>query len=257
MLPTIEHTAVRATLAGGRHLGERFRANDADGEFSAHDVKAAADRASEERMLGVVEEAFPDHAVYSEERGEGGGEGDYRWIVDPLDGTNNFVAGMPSFASAATVLDSGDPVVASVYAPVADDLYVARWGGGVEYDGETVETGSDRAPSEATVGFVVGHGVKLDPDRAERAHAVRTALEDRCKRVVESWSPTVHWGLLARGRIDAMVSLSPDREEQYAGELLAREAGAVAREDGPLGVFAANESLCDSCWQAADSGEDQ
>lgn len=260
-LRRIENAAVRAALAGGRHLRERFRAGDADGEFDPHDVKTAADRASERRMLEVIEPAFPEHAVYAEESGErGAGDGaDYRWIVDPLDGTNDFVAGLPTFASAVAVLraDGDDPVVGVVYAPVPDDLYVARRDAGARYDGERVAADSDRAPAEATVAFVIGHDVKRDPERAAVAGAVRAALEEECKRVIESWSPCVHWGLLARGRIDGVVTLDPDREEQYAGELLAREAGATAWRDGGLGVFLADESLAGLRAVAAGARDDR
>ncbi|MFD1514719.1 inositol monophosphatase family protein [Halomarina rubra] len=248
MLPAIEDTAVRATFAGGRLLRERFRANDADGEFDAHDVKAAADRASEERMLSVVESSFPDHTVYAEERGERAGEtSEYRWVVDPLDGTNNYVAGMPSFAASVAVLDADGPVLASVYAPVADDHYLARRGVGTRYDGTPVDCESDRSLETATVGFVIGHDVKRDGRLAE-ADALRDTLADSSKRVFSSWSPTVHWGLLARGRIDAMVTFAPDEEEQHAGELLANEAGAHVRRDDTrdLGVFAASGSLADA-----------
>lgn len=257
LLRRIENAAVRATLAGGRHLRERFRAGDADGEFDPHDVKAAADRASERRMLEVIEPTFPGHAVYAEESGErGGADSEFRWIVDPLDGTNDFVAGLPTFASAVAVLRDGDPVVASVYAPVPDDLYVARREAGARYDGARVTADSDRAPAEATVAFVIGHDVKRDPERAAVAAAVRAALEEECKRVIESWSPCVHWGLLARGRVDGMVTLDPDREEQHAGELLAREAGATAWRDGGLGVFLADESLAELRAAADDARDD-
>jgi myo-inositol-1(or 4)-monophosphatase len=228
MLSTVENTAVRACLAGGRHLAELF-GQESDAEFSAHDVKAAADRASEERMLSVVRESHPDHAVYAEESGDVSTEGDLRWVVDPLDGTNNFVAGLPSFATAAAVLDDDGPVVGCVYVPTTDDLYVARRGEGVRHDGDPVTADGSVATEKATVAFVVGHDVKLD-GRMDEAEALQGTLADATKRVVESWSPCVHWGALARGRLDGMVCFYPDDEEQHVGELLASEAGAsVAR----------------------------
>ena len=228
-LDAIENAAVRACRDGGAYLREAFRTDERDGDFTAHDVKADADRESERRMLDVVLDTFPDHHVYAEESGEHPGEGSYRWIIDPLDGTNNFTAGMPSFATAATVLADDDPVLAVTYAPVVDDLYVARRGEGVRYNGDLVTAGSDRDLDSATVGFVIGHDVKLDDDLLATSRAIRDRLERRCKRVVESWSPCVHWGLLARGLFDGMVTFHPDREEQRAGELFAAESGVAAR----------------------------
>ncbi|WP_232702851.1 inositol monophosphatase family protein [Halobacterium wangiae] len=249
MLSNVENTAVRACLAGGRHLRERF-GDEVDAEFSRHDVKAAADRASEARMLDVIQSAHPGHAVYAEESGDVAIEGDYRWIVDPLDGTNNFVSGLPSFATAAAVLDDDGPVVGSVYVPVADDLFVVRRGEGVRYDGDPVRADSDVPPAKATVAFVVGHDVKLD-GRLDEADRLQAALGDVTKRVVESWSPCVHWGALARGRLDGMVCFHPDDEEQHVGELLASEAGAsVARPGDGLYVAATNGDVCEALLAA-------
>lgn len=249
MLSTVENTAVRACLAGGRHLRERF-GDEVDAEFSAHDVKAAADRASEDRMLSVIRSTHPDHAVYAEESGDVAVEGEYRWVVDPLDGTNNFVSGLPSFATAAAVLDDDGPVVGCVYVPVSDDLYVARRGAGVTHDGDPVSATSDVPVEKATVAFVVGHDVKLD-GRLDEAAAMRAALGDATKRVVESWSPCVHWGALARGRLDGMVCFHPDDEEQHVGELLAAEAGAaVARPEEDSYVAATTADVRDALVDA-------
>ena len=245
-------TATRAVLAGGRLLADRFRQGDEDGTYGDHDVKAPADEASEARVLDVVRTAYPDHHVYAEESGDLGGESEYAWIVDPLDGTNNFVAGLPSFATAAVVSDDDGPLAGAVYAPLPDDLYVAVRGGGVQHDGEFVTADANRAPPTATVAFVVGHDVKRD-DRVDTASAVHGALEDRVKRVIPSWSPTVHWGLLARGSIDAMVTYHPDDEEQVVGELFARQSDAVCDRRGPWYVAATTPAVADTAWDAVEA----
>lgn len=238
MSDEIEAVAVRACRAGGQHLREQFGAGRPDAEYHAHDVKAAVDEGSEERMLAEITEAFPDHAVYAEESGEVGGDGRYRWIVDPLDGTNNFVSGLPSFATAVAVLAGEKRVCAAVYVPVLDDLYVARRDCGVRYNGRAVTADGNLRTDHGTVAFVVGHDVKLDADRLATAREMEARLRDRCKRVIESWSPCVHWGLLARGRLDGMVCYRPDVEEQHAGALLAAEAGVphVERDEWYVGA---------------------
>ena len=248
-LDAMENAAVRACRDGGAYLRDAFRAGDRDGEFTAHDVKAAADRESERRMLDVVLDAFPDHHVYAEESGDHpGAASPYRWVVDPLDGTNNFAAGMGSFATSVAVLEEGDPLLAVTYVPMLDDCYVARRGEGVRYDGERATAGSDRDLDSATVGFVIGHDVKRDDDLLATSRAVRDRLETRCKRVVDSWSPCVHWGLLARGLVDGMVTFHPDEEEQWTGELFAAEAGVASRSWDGCYVGVGNEdALADLC----------
>jgi len=242
--------AADAVRAGGTYLRERFDTGETDADYRDGDVTARADRESERRVLDVVGERRPDDAVYAEESGDHAGTSDVRWIVDPLDGTNNFTVGLSTFATAAAAIDGRGPLAAAVYQPVTEDLYVARRDGGVRLNGEriSVRDGDTVALSRATVGIVIGHEVKGDDALAARSDAVADALNGTVKRYVWTWAPTVYWGLFARGRIDAFVCLRPDREEQVAGELLAREAGGVARERDGLTVFADRADLLDDLW---------
>jgi len=255
MTDDVATTAARAVEAGGEYLRERFESGNTDADYDEHDVKARADRESEARMLEVIREAHPDHRIYAEESGEHDGASDFRWIVDPLDGTNNFAVGLSTFAASAAVLDGHRPEAAAVYAPIPDDLYVARAGDGVRHDGDRVSASDgDAVPLErATVGIVIGRSVKGHDDRAATAEAIGDALNDASKRHVWAWAPTVYWGLLARGRLDAMVTLHPDDEEQVAGDLLAREAGCVHRQDGPLSAYVANPANLDPLWDALEA----
>ncbi|WP_158055842.1 inositol monophosphatase family protein [Halorussus halophilus] len=252
-LDHVENAAVKACRDGGAYLREAFRADDRDGEYTAHDVKARADRESERRMLDTVLDAFPDHHVYAEESGDHPGDSSYRWIIDPLDGTNNFTAGISSFATAATVLEDDDPILAVTYVPMLDDLYVARRDEGVRYDGEPVVAETGHSVEQSTVGFVIGHDVKRDENRLATSKAIRTELESQCKRVVESWSPCVHWGLLSRGLLDGMVTFYPDPEEQRAGELFATEADVAIESWDECFVGTAAESSCPVLLDAVES----
>ncbi|RQG95142.1 inositol monophosphatase family protein [Natrarchaeobius chitinivorans] len=233
-LSELEATAIEACTAGGNYLREAYRSGETDAERLDHDVKSSADTASERRLLEVVRSRFPDHRIDAEESGIHDGDGGaYEWIVDPLDGTNNFESGLPSFATAVTVLEAGEPVLGVAYVPMLDDLYVGTRGEGVRYNGRPVSGGDERSghdernvnPSTATVVSVIGHDVKRRPEHAAISESINRALESRCKRRLESWSPTVHWGLLARGRLDGIVCYRPDREEQLLGELFAAESG--------------------------------
>ena len=222
-----ESVAVAACLAGGRYLEAVFADGSSEATYLPTDAKSSADVESEVRMLDVLLAAFPDHAVEAEESGFHAGDGRYRWVVDPLDGTNNFEAGLPSFAAAVTLLVDGEAELAVVYAPVPDDLYVCRRGEGLRYGGDRVDGAESPAvaPEAATVMSVVGHGVKRDAEASTVSGRIDRGIESTCKRRLESWSPSVHWGLLARGRIDGAVAYRPDDEEQLLGELFVEAAG--------------------------------
>ena len=254
-LDDVEAVARAAVLAGGAELRERYRHGDAAGEYGATDVKAAADEAAEARMLPVVRRAFPDHPVFAEEAGRFDGSGPYRWVIDPLDGTNDFTAGLPTFAASVAVLEDDEPALAAVRLPATGETYLARRGAGVSYEGGRVTGDSDVALAASTVAIVVGRDVPRNPDYSRRADAIREALSGEVKRVIDSWAPTVHSGLFARGRIQGIVQFHPDEEERAVTELFAAEAGAAVRREGPLYVAASDGERLAALWAAIDGTE--
>lgn len=247
-----ESVAVAACLSGGRYLERAFEAGDTDAEFLTTDAKSSADVESEERMLNVLLQAFPDHTIDAEESGVHAGDDRYRWVVDPLDGTNNFEAGLPSFATAATLLVDDEPELAVVHAPIPDDLYVCRRGEGLRYGGERVAGDETPTvdPEAATVMSVIGHGVKRDAEASAVSERIDRGIEAACKRRLESWSPAVHWGLLARGRLDGAVAYRPDAEEQLLGELFVEEAGLEVERGEEWFVAARTEALSEALVDA-------
>ncbi|MFB6298379.1 MAG: inositol monophosphatase [Salinirussus sp.] len=256
--------AREAVLAAADYLDDRFRSNDLDADWRAGDVKTAADHGAERRVLDRIRASYPDHAIAAEESGEhaGRGPGTYRWVVDALDGTNNYAAGVPTFGVAVTLTDEHGPLVSCVGVPVLDDVYLARRNGGVTYNGHPIGSGVEGPggigdgdsvpPSHATVAVVLGAPV-LERDSLFAAYErLVDDLEGVCKRVVRTWAPVVYWGLLVRGRIGGFVAFHPDEREQAAGSLLAREAGRPEAGEGPLTVFGRDERTRDALLAAAD-----
>lgn len=241
MNDALRAVAVRACERAGDRARSRFRTGRLDGDYGATDAKTALDREAEELIVETIRETFPDHAIHAEESGRMDGEA-YEWIVDPLDGTNNVAAGIPVFAAAVCVRDDQGPVLSVVHEPLPGDTYVAERGAGATVNGEPIAVGTALEPATATVSFVRGLDAVREPALRERADALEDALAATCKRVLVSWAPCVDWGLLARGRIEAVVTFHPDVWEQQAGTLLAREAGAAVRDDGELGIHAADEA---------------
>lgn len=240
----LESVARRAARAGGTYLLERFRDGHVVGEYGRDDVKAAVDREAEARVLEVVREAFPDHAIRAEESGHHPGS-DVEWVVDPLDGTNNFASGVPVFATAVAACRDDRAVAAAIHEPLPDSLYRARTGGGASVDGEPLRASSDLSLDCGTVSLVVGLQAVRDDDRMAEATRVETALRERCKRVRTTWAPCVDWGLLARGAIEGVVCLYPEVYEHRAGTLLAAESGVCSVETGPLYVGAGDAATRD------------
>jgi myo-inositol-1(or 4)-monophosphatase len=226
----------------GSYLRERFADGTTDAEYGTTDVKAHADHEAERRVVDHIRAEYPAHAITAEESGHHDGDGNYRWVVDALDGTNNFAAGIPTFGVSVAAVDAAtdDPVAAAVVLPALSDTYVAVRGEGVTYNGTPVSAADGETPSieAGTVAFVIGHPVVYDGPGRKNADEIRWELGQTAKRCIQTWAPVVHWALLSRGALDGFVCLHPDEREQVPGELLATEAGCVRREEGPLSAFA-------------------
>ena len=258
-LADLAATAERATGEASRYLAERFEDGRLDAKYTAMDVKTEADVGAESRILAVLRDAYPDHPITAEESGHHSGDGDVRWAVDPLDGTNNFAIGSPMIGVAVTAIGAagtewaGKSLATALALPTMDEQYVATHGGGVRLNGEPVSVadGDGVGPSKATVACVIGQPVLTRERLAADHDAISDEIRGAAKRLIHTWAPIVYWGLLAKGGLDAFVSFYPDEREQAAGSLVASEAGCVRRGDGPLTVFAATEETADRLWDAA------
>lgn len=241
--------AVEAAETAGAYLEANFRTGHTEAEYLADDVKATADREAERRALDVVTDRFPDHATHGEESGRVG-DAPVVWVVDPLDGTNNFASDLPVFATAVTAVHEGDPVAAVVHEPLPETTYVAEQGGGARVNGRPLTAGSDVPLEAGTVSLVRGLSAVRDPAKREQADAIEAALDARCKRVLETWAPCVDWGLVADGSIEGIVCFHPDVYEQYPGTLLAAESGVRSRATDDLYVGAGDEATLEALWEA-------
>ncbi len=122
--------ACRAARAGGAILRSYFGRPLAIQEKQGADIVTEADLAAEETICAVLRASHPDFGIFSEEQGLVEGEAEYLWIVDPLDGTNNFVVGIPQFGVSVALTHKQETVLGVVYHPVTDVLWRASRGRG-------------------------------------------------------------------------------------------------------------------------------
>ncbi len=140
--------ALRAAYRAAERLRERFRAGPAVACKGPNDLVTDADLAAEETIVAVLRQAFPDHAVIAEEGG-GHAEGvEYRWLVDPLDGTVNFAHGLPLFAVSIACLRGDTPLVGAVLQPLTGELFTARAGAGAFRNGEPLRVSDEARVAE-------------------------------------------------------------------------------------------------------------
>jgi myo-inositol-1(or 4)-monophosphatase len=244
-----------AVRAGGAVLLEKIGRVEAR-EKGRADLVTEADLASQEVVRRIVLDAFPGHSVLGEEDGlgrdpragrESGPPAEYRWIVDPLDGTTNYVHQVPHFCVSLALERSGELLVGAVYDPVAEECFAAAVGAGARLNGKPIRTSdvSDLSQALATVGFPAVVTAE-SPDLR-----LFLAALGRCQAIRRTGSAALNLCYLAAGRFDASWCFSTKAWDVAAGALLIVEAGGTvtAPDGGPFALLsgqylaAANRTL--------------
>ncbi|MEQ7054664.1 inositol monophosphatase family protein [Paenibacillaceae sp. P-4] len=185
------------------------------------DVVTEADLLAEAIIVKEIQAAFPDHQIHSEEAGVIGVSSDWQWLVDPLDGTNNFAIGIPLFSCSITVMYQQEPVVGVVYEPMTDRLFHAAVGNGAYCNDQRMQVKSCPSLHKGNIGWIQGHKVQQDPI----AVGLRHYIDTRCKRMMRLWAPTLQWCMLAKGDLDGIVLYKSEGDDLYSGILMVKEAG--------------------------------
>jgi myo-inositol-1(or 4)-monophosphatase len=231
----------------GALLLERFRGpvSGLDTKSSDIDLVSDADRDSEALLLETLARERPDDAILGEETGAARGSSGLRWVLDPLDGTTNFLYGFPVWAVSIAVEDADGWVSAVVYDPTRDETFAATRGGGASLNGETITVSDSLVPESALVATGFSYGAEA---RAVQASAVDSLLT-RVRDVRRAGSAALDLAWVAAGRLDAYYEVPLKIWDRAAGELLVTEAGGVISQLEPIagsadsGVFASSPDL--------------
>lgn len=200
---------------------------------SATDMVSEVDRASERLLVEGILAARPDDGILGEEGTDRSGRSGVRWVIDPLDGTTNFLYGLPGFAVSIAVEIGGRAVVGVVLDPVHDELFTATVGRGATRDGAPI-----RCTTGSEIGLaLIGTGFGYDADvRAEQAVVLRTVLP-AVRDIRRFGAAAVDLCSVACGRLDGYFERGLQPWDLAAGGLIATEAGAVLGgvDGGPAG----------------------
>lgn len=217
-------TMVRAAQAGGRVLGRYFGQHLVIREKSSGaDAFTRADVESERAVLKILRAAYPAYAVHAEESGKVSSASAWEFVVDPLDGTNNFIIGIPYVSVGIAALRRGRIEAAVVHAPLLKQTFRAQRGRGAWVGPRRLRVNQQSDLRRSMIAAVFGYGASM-----RRFSAVHRAFYDRAgfKRVLNLWSPALDFCLLADGFIEAVFFERGERYDFLPGKLIAREAGA-------------------------------
>jgi myo-inositol-1(or 4)-monophosphatase len=232
--------AIEAAHAAAAELVGRFgrRMTDVRAKSSPTDLVSEADVAAETAIRAVLARRRPADAILGEEGGATG-DGDLRWVIDPLDGTTNFLFGVPQWAVSVACEDSDGALVGVVLDPNRSELFAATRGGAPTLDGEpiTASGADDLATALVATGF--GYAADMRARQAQVLTRVLPAVRD----IRRAGAAALDLAWLACGRYDLYWERGVKPWDIAAGGLLARRAGLetitlAESDDGPLGIIA-------------------
>lgn len=183
----------------------------------------------------------PDDGLLAEERGEEGGGSGRRWVVDPLDGTTNYLYGHPMWSVSVALEEEGRTVAGVVHDPVRDETFRAERGGGAELNGVRVEIRDQERLDTALVATGFGYSMEL---RAAQAGVLSQVLP-QVRDIRRGGSAALDLAWLAAGRLDGYFERGLKAWDWAAGALLVAEAGGVVERltGEPEGLVAAGPRL--------------
>ncbi len=220
------NVAVMAARRAGAVLGRNFnKRHKLTVEMKGHnDFVSSADLAAEAAIIEVIHKHYPDHAIHAEESGISG-ESDHVWIIDPLDGTTNYLHGFPVFAVSIGLQINGRLEHAVVYDPMREELFTASKGEGAQLDGRKIRVSGNKDLDRA----LIGTGFPF-----RQADSEMGPYLEMLGKVVKNTSGVRRPGAaaldlcyVAVGRLDAFWETGLQPWDLAAGTLIIREAGGI------------------------------
>jgi myo-inositol-1(or 4)-monophosphatase len=188
------------------------------------DIVTEADKMSEELLISEIHKEFPHHDILAEESSETKRGSEYRWIIDPLDGTTNYAHGFPFFCVSIALEKAGKIILGVIYDPIADELYDATVGGGAFLNGKNVAVSNTKELSKGLLATGFPYDIRTNPynninyfcEMVLRTQAVRRA-----------GSAALDLAYVAAGRFDGFWELHLHPWDTAAGWLIVTEAGGT------------------------------
>ena len=225
------NVATNAALEAGKLINrsisrlDRVKINRKD----AGEVVSEVDVRAEQIIIEELGSKYPDFATIAEESGASGNESEYCWLIDPLDGTQNFVHGHPHCCVSIALRHQGEMLVAVVYDPFRNELFTARRGGGAQLDGRRIRV--------SQIGKLADSLICTDiPNRhASQARWMKNfaALTPRVQSIHRTGSSVLDLAYVAAGRYDGFWEYGMREWDTAAGILLVTEAGGLVSQIDP------------------------
>lgn len=245
--------AIDWAMDAGRIQRDKFRSQGLQMETksSVHDVVTEVDKACEALLLDRISDRYPDHNIVAEESGTHTvkPDADWEWVVDPLDGTNNYSQGLPIYCVSIGVRYKGETVVGVVYVPFLDELFSAVRGEGASWNGRFIHVSrkSDLNECVLATGFPYDKGTNplnnLDN---------MNAIVPNVRGIRRMGSAAYDLCCVAAGLLDGYWELDLKPWDACAGALIVEEAGGIVkpfRNDRHISIVAGNRNIVEKIYE--------
>ncbi|MDQ7988633.1 MAG: inositol monophosphatase family protein [Candidatus Dactylopiibacterium sp.] len=205
-----------------------------------NDFVTEIDHAAEAAIIEVISEAYPEHAILAEETGDTGGESEFQWIIDPLDGTTNFIHGFPQYAISIALAERGIVQHGVIYDPNRNELFTASKGRGAYLNDRRIRVGKRTKLFDSLIatGFPFKEMAHIDAYLG-----MFQELAGKTAGLRRPGSAALDLAWLAAGRTDGFFEIGLKAWDMAAGTLLVTEAGGLASDFGGEGDYLATGNL--------------
>lgn len=231
MHPTLT-IAKRAALSAGKILLRYFERLDrlTVNTKRYNDFVSEADIQAEQEIIMTLRKIYPNHSILAEESGHSiGADADYRWIIDPLDGTTNYLHGLPHFAVSIAFQEKGRLETAVVYDPIRQELFTASRGRGAQLNDRRIRVRAVAGLDAALLG--TGFPIRY-PQHIPAYLGMFGGIFTQCSEIRRAGSAALDLAYVACGRLDGFWELGLNAWDMAAGVLLIQEAGGLVGDFG-------------------------
>ena len=223
--------AKRAALNAGRILLRHFdhleRLNVTAKQ--RNDFVSEADIQAERDIIQILRKTYPNHGILAEESGEQPGQDEYQWVIDPLDGTTNFLHGIPHFAISIAFRHKNRLEAALVYDPMRQEMFTASRGESAQLNDRRIRVSGVSTLENALLGtgFPFRH-----PQHRPAYLNIFSALFEKCTEIRRAGAASLDLAYVASGRLDAFWEIGLKAWDIAGGALLVQEAGGLVSDFG-------------------------
>ena len=205
-----------------------------------NDYVTEVDREAESLIIEELLKAFPSHGIVAEESGVIEGKDEYRWIIDPLDGTTNYLHGFPHYAVSIACEHRGRLTHGAIYDPIKQELFAASRGDGATLNNRRIRVGNLKTIEGALI--ATGFPFK-DPDKLDEFLKLFSAFFIPASDIRRAGSASLDMAYVAAGRLDGYWESGLNAWDLAAGALIVREAGGLVTDYSGDGNFLENGQI--------------